>query len=339
MRIVVALGGNALLRRGQPMTAAAQRTNVRVAAKALADLARDHQIVVAHGNGPQVGLLALQGAAYDPEAPWPLDVLGAETEGMIGYLIEQELMNALPAGARCATLLSRVEVDPLDPAFQHPSKPIGPIYSAVEAAQAERDHGWAMTTEATGGMRRVVASPAPLRILGLDAVKALLDAGHCVICAGGGGIPVMRNADGEMEGVEAVIDKDRTAAMLALGLEADALLLLTDVAAVMRNFGEADQSAIGATTPAALDDLALAPGSMGPKVAAAAAFVRASGKRAGIGKLADAWAILEGSAGTMVSPDAASPAGRATPRDGAASSPVAEPSMATWTDDGGAPAA
>lgn len=339
MRVVVALGGNALLRRGQPMTATAQRTNVRVAAEALADLAREHQIVVAHGNGPQVGLLALQGAAYDPGAPWPLDVLGAETEGMIGYLIEQELMNALPKGARCATLLSRVEVDPLDPAFRSPSKPIGPVYSAAEAAQAESDHGWDMVEEASGGLRRIVASPAPLRIIGLDAVKALLDADHCVICAGGGGIPVMRNALGEMEGVEAVIDKDRTSAMLALGLEADALLLLTDVAAVMRDFGGPDQSPIAATTPAMLDELDLAPGSMGPKVAAASAFVRASGNRAGIGRLADARAILEGCAGTMVSPDAAAPAGRATPRDGAASSPGAEQSLAAWANDGGAPAA
>ncbi|MET4130503.1 carbamate kinase [Roseovarius sp. MBR-6] len=303
MRIVVALGGNALLRRGEPMTAEAQHTNVRVAALALADLAQDHQIIVAHGNGPQVGLMALHAAKFAPGNPWPLDILGAETEGMIGYLIEQELMNALPKGARCATLLSRVEVDPMDPAFQNPTKPIGPVYSAAEAAQANDDHGWAMVTEASGGLRRAVPSPAPLRILGLDAIKVLLDADHCVICAGGGGIPVMRNAKGEMEGVEAVIDKDRTSALLALGLEADALLLLTDVAAVLRNFGREDQSAIGVTTPAALEDLELEPGSMGPKVSAAVAFVRASGKRAGIGKLEDARAILEGRRGTRISPE------------------------------------
>ena len=305
MRVVVALGGNALLQRGQPMTAGAQHANVRIAAKALADLARDHQIVVAHGNGPQVGLLALQGAAHDPAKPWPLDVLGAETEGMIGYLIEQELMNALPEGARCATLLSRVEVDPQDPAFDAPSKPIGPVYSAKAGAQAAREHGWTMVTEATGGVRRVVPSPRPQRILGLEAIKVLLDSGHCVICAGGGGIPVARNASGQMEGVEAVIDKDRTTALLALGLEADALLLLTDVAAVFMDFGGPEQRAIGKTTPAALDRLELAPGSMGPKVDAAVAFVRASGKPAGIGQLTDARAILEGRAGTLVQPDPA----------------------------------
>jgi carbamate kinase len=307
MRVVVALGGNALLRRGEPMTAAVQRTNVALAALALADLARDHQIIVAHGNGPQVGLLALQGAAYDPAKPWPLDVLGAETEGMIGYLIEQELMNALPAGSTCATLLSRVEVDPEDPAFKAPSKPIGPVYSADEAAKIAREHGWTMVTEASGDLRRVVPSPLPLRIIGLDAVKVLSDAGHTVICAGGGGIPVMRNADGEMEGVEAVIDKDRTSALLATDLNADALLLLTDVVAVFKDFGGPDESPIGQTTPEALDKLDFAPGSMGPKVAAAADFVRGSGKFAGIGQLSDARAILEGRAGTRIVPGSSEP--------------------------------
>lgn len=336
MRVVVALGGNALLQRGEPMTAKAQHTNVRIAAIALADLARDHQIVVAHGNGPQVGLLALQGAAYDPAKPWPLDVLGAETEGMIGYLIEQELMNALPKGSHCATLLSRVEVDPKDPAFENPTKPIGPVYTATEAAQAERDHGWAMATEMSGGRRRVVPSPLPLRIVGLQAIKVLLDAGQIVICAGGGGIPVVRNADGEMMGVEAVIDKDRTAALLALGLNADALLLLTDVAAVLRHYGSDDQSAIGATTPEALDDLDLAPGSMGPKVGAAVAFVKASRKLAGIGKLTDARAILEGRAGTRVLPDKAK--GRRNSNSGQKTSGFtgADQSVSVWLDDGGA---
>ncbi|MDT8326776.1 MAG: carbamate kinase [Roseovarius sp.] len=307
MRVVVALGGNALLQRSEPMTPSAQRTNVRVAAQALADLARDHQVVVAHGNGPQIGLLALQGAAYDPKTPWPLDVLGAETDGMIGYLIEQELMNALPQGSHCATLLSRVEVDANDPAFEAPSKPIGPTYSALEAAEATQNHGWTMVTEATGGMRRVVPSPLPRRIIGLEAVKLLLDARHTVICAGGGGIPVRRNAQGEMEGIEAVIDKDRTSALLALGLEADALLLLTDVAAVYQDFRGPDQRAIGATTPADIEALDLPPGSMGPKVAAAAVFVRQAGKCAGIGQLGDARAILEGHAGTRLLPESAPP--------------------------------
>lgn len=304
MLVVVALGGNALLHRHESMTAAAQIANVKIAAIALADLARDHQIVIAHGNGPQVGLLALQGAAYDPSKPWPLDILGAETEGMIGYLIEQELMNALPEGSHCATLLSRVEVDPADPAFKTPSKPIGPVYSVEEAAQAKKQHGWALVTEVTGGARRVVPSPLPRSIIGLEAIKVLLGAGHVVICAGGGGIPVVKNAQGEMEGVEAVIDKDRTAALLALHLEAEALLLLTDVAAVFQDYNGPDQRAIGATTADALDGLDLAPGSMGPKVGAASDFARKSGKLAGIGRMSDARAILEGRAGTRLLPDA-----------------------------------
>lgn len=303
MRVVVALGGNALLRRGEPMTAAIQRTNVRISALALADLARDHEIIVAHGNGPQVGLLALHGAAYDPAKPWPLDVLGAETDGMIGYLIEQELMNALPKGSQCATLLSRVEVDPDDPAFAHPSKPIGPVYTADEAAQVTSDHGWSMVREKSGGRRRVVPSPLPLRIIGLDAIKVLLDARHIVICAGGGGIPVMRNATGEMEGVEAVIDKDRTSALLANDLNADALLLLTDVAGVYRDFGGKDQSIIDVITTSEIEKLELPPGSMGPKVAAAVAFVTTSRRLAGIGQLTDARTILDGHAGTRVTPE------------------------------------
>jgi carbamate kinase len=300
MRIVVALGGNALLRRGEPMTAAVQRTNVRIAALALADLARDHQIIVAHGNGPQVGLLALHGAAYDPSKPWPLDVLGAETEGMIGYLIEQELSNTLPKGSDCATLLSRVEVDPNDPAFATPSKPIGPAYSAEEAALVAAEHGWAMVAEAGGDERRVVPSPLPVRIIGLDAIEVLLNAGHTVICAGGGGFPVMRNAGGDMEGVEAVIDKDHKSALLASDIKADALLLLTDVACVFQDFDGPNQSAISETTPDAMDQLNLEPGSMDPKVAAAAGFARDTGKFAGIGQLSDARAILEGEAGTRI---------------------------------------
>ncbi|SFA69262.1 carbamate kinase [Poseidonocella pacifica] len=336
MRVVVALGGNALLQRGQPMTARAQHANVRTAAAALADLARDHQIVVAHGNGPQVGLLALQGAAYDPERPWPLDVLGAETEGMIGYLIEQELMNALPEGSKCATLLSRVEVNPKDPAFKTPTKPIGPVYTKATAAQAARDHGWEMVTEATGGQRRVVPSPLPVRIFGLYAIKLLLDNGHIVICAGGGGIPVVRTINGEMTGVDAVIDKDRTAALLALGLGADALLLLTDVPAVFHHFGREDQSAIRDTNTEALEELNLAAGSMGPKVGAAVAFARASGKLAGIGQLADARAILEGRAGTRILPPIAHTRRNNGTRPRTSGFTGADQSVSVWLDDGGA---
>ena len=300
MRIVVALGGNALLKRGEPMTAAAQHTNVRIAAAALADLARDHQIIVAHGNGPQVGLMALQAASFAPHNPWPLDVLGAETEGMIGYLIEQELMNALPPGTDCATLLTRVEVDPQDPAFTQPTKPIGPVYTAEEGRLIRAEHHWSMVAEGNGGMRRVVPSPLPVTILGLAPIRLLVEAGVCVICAGGGGIPVVRGADGKMDGVEAVIDKDRTSAVLARGLNADALLMLTDVEAVFRDWGGPDQAEIQTISPNELDAMAFAAGSMGPKITAACDFVRAGGTLAGIGRLQDARAILEGRTGTRV---------------------------------------
>jgi len=303
MRIVVALGGNALLKRGEPMTHHAQHTNVRVAALALADLARDHQIIVAHGNGPQVGLMALQAAAYAPGTLWPLDVLGAETEGMIGYLIEQELMNALPPGSNVATLLTRVEVDPLDPAFDQPTKPIGPVYSAQEGKEVGAEHHWSMVSEPTGGLRRVVPSPLPVAILGLEPIRLLVEAGVCVICAGGGGIPVIRNATRQMEGVEAVIDKDRTAGLLAAALHADVLLMLTDVEAVFSDWGTPDQEVITSTTPAALAEMTFVAGSMGPKIGAACAFVQGGGKLAGIGRLQDARAIIEGHAGTRVMAD------------------------------------
>jgi carbamate kinase len=300
MRIVVALGGTALLKRGEPMTAEAQHTNARIAAVALADLARDHQIIVAHGNGPQVGLMALRSAAYAPDNPWPLDILGAETEGMIGYLIEQELMNALPPGTECATLLTRVEVDPADPAFDRPTKPIGPVYDEKQAELASAEHHWSMVKEGTGGLRRVVASPLPIAILGIVPIRMLVEAGVCVICAGGGGIPVVRGTDGKMEGVEAVIDKDRTSALLARDLKADVLLMLTDVKAVFRDWGGPAEEAIGSITPDALDDLTFAEGSMGPKITAACDFVRSGGVMAGIGRLQDARAIVERRAGTQV---------------------------------------
>ena len=327
MRIVVALGGNALLRRGEPMTHLAQCTNVRVAAVALADLARDHQIIVAHGNGPQVGLMALQAAAYAPGTLWPLDVLGAETEGMIGYLIEQELMNAMPPGSQVATLLTRVEVDQQDPAFDQPTKPIGPVYTAEEGKEVGAEHRWSMVSEPTGGLRRVVPSPLPVAILGLEPIRLLVDAGVCVICAGGGGIPVIRNTGGQMEGVEAVIDKDRTAGLLAAAVQADVLLMLTDVEAVFTGWGTADQAAITDTTPDALDAMTFAPGSMGPKISAACAFVLGGGKLAGIGRLADARAIIEGQAGTRVFADAGANPNGIAPKAGAQPTSISAPGI------------
>ncbi|WP_449301246.1 carbamate kinase [Plastorhodobacter daqingensis] len=298
--MVVALGGNALLQRGEPMTPEAQRANVRRAALALADLARDHDIIVAHGNGPQVGLLALQAAAYSSETLWPLDILGAESVGMIGYLVEQELANALPAGARLATLLTQIEVDPDDPAFAHPEKPIGPLYDTAAAHKARTDQGWPMVEERPGQWRRVVPSPLPKRIPQIAALRLLAEAGVTVICAGGGGIPVVRDAAGQLAGIEAVIDKDRAAGLLAEELEAEAFLMLTDVDAVYRDWGTTTQAAIRSAAPGDLNPADFPPGSMAPKVGAACAFAARNGRIAGIGRLEDARAILEGRAGTRI---------------------------------------
>lgn len=304
MRVVVALGGNALLRRGEPLAAEVQRRNVARVAEALAPLAREHALVITHGNGPQVGLLALQGAAYKPDEAYPLDVLDAETEGMIGYLIEQELGNRLGPGRRLASLLTQVEVDPADPAFRRPSKPIGPVYGKAEAAALAERRGWRVAADGAG-YRRVVASPRPKRILELGVIALLVAQGVVVICAGGGGIPVVRRGDGSLVGVEAVIDKDRASALLAEGLHAEALLMLTDVAAVATDWGTPAARAIRRAAPEALAALPFAPGSMGPKVEAACAHVERTGGTAGIGRLEDAAAILRGEAGTTVSRDGA----------------------------------
>lgn len=301
MLLVVALGGNALLRRGEPLTAERQRHNVRAAAAALAPLACDYHMVISHGNGPQVGLLALQGAAWRPEESYPLDILDAETEGMIGYLIEQEIANALP-GRCCATLLTQVEVDPRDPAFRHPAKPIGPLYPESEAHRLARERGWRIASDGNG-WRRVVASPWPLRILELPVIELLVEQGVIVVCAGGGGIPVVRRADGSLVGVESVIDKDRASGLLARELKADAFLMLTDVDAVYRDWGTAAAEPIRRATPAGLRRLEFDPGSMGPKVEAACAFVEGTGAVAGIGTLDAAAAILAGEAGTLVTAD------------------------------------
>ncbi len=300
MRIVVALGGSALLRRGEPMTIDNQRHNVRRAAMALADLAAPHQLVVTHGNGPQVGLLALQAQAYTEVAAYPLDVMDAATEGIIGYLIEAELLNEMPPGASCASLLTRVEVDADDPAFLTPSKPIGPGYDRDTMHRLKAEKGWDFVEEATGHWRRVVASPLPRRILPIDIIGRLVDAGVVVICAGGGGIPTVRGSGGRLEGVEAVIDKDYAAGLLAARLDADALLLLTDVAAVYDGWGGPAPRPLGRVTPGDLARRTFAPGSMAPKVTAACEFVLARGGVAGIGALEDAGRILAGEAGTLI---------------------------------------
>lgn len=300
MRIVVALGGNALLRRGEAMTAENQRENVRVAAIQMAKVAPGNQLVIAHGNGPQVGLLSLQGAAHDPSNPYPLDVLGAETEGMIGYMIEQEMGNLLPFEVPFATLLTQVEVDAADPAFQKPTKPIGPVYSKEDAERLAKERGWTIAPDGDK-FRQVVASPRPKRIFEIRPVKWLLEKGTIVICAGGGGIPTMYGADKKLQGVEAVIDKDLCSSLLAQELEADLLVIATDVNAVYVDWGKPTQKSIARAHPDALEAMNFAAGSMGPKVLAACEFARATGKTAAIGALADIEAIVKGVGGTQVS--------------------------------------
>jgi carbamate kinase len=255
-------------------------------------------VIVTHGNGPQVGLLALQAAAFDAESPWPLDLLGAESEGMIGYLIERALIGRLP-GRPVATLLTQVEVAAADPAFGRPTKPIGPVYDAVAKTRVEATRGWPMAPDGKG-WRRVVPSPEPVRILEIATLRHLVAEGVIVICGGGGGIPVVVDARGAVHGVEAVIDKDRTASLLAQDIGADALLLLTDVDAVYEGWGTEARRPLGGTTVEELAALELEPGSMGPKVEAASAFVSATGGFAGIGQLSDAGAILAGRAGTRL---------------------------------------
>jgi carbamate kinase len=298
--LVVAVGGNALLRRDEPLEAAVQQANVVRAITSIAKLADSYDLVLTHGNGPQVGLLALQAAAYPQVKPYPLDVLGAETEGMIGYLLERSLRNALP-GRQTATLLTQVAVDASDPAFAHPTKPIGPTYAKQDADRIAAELGWFVAQDGHG-YRRVVASPEPHTILELATIRLLVDAGVLVICGGGGGIPVTSDEHGVLSGVEAVIDKDLSAAALAAQLGADFFLLLTDVPAVERDWGTAAAHALTETTPDELRLLHFENGSMGPKVEAACRFVDATGRIAAIGALDQAIAIVAGRAGTRVVP-------------------------------------
>jgi carbamate kinase len=299
MRVVAALGGNALLRREERADADVQRRNVARAVSSLASIAREHELVVTHGNGPQVGLLALQAETYSDVRPYPLDVLGAESEGMIGYLLDQGLINELP-DRRVATLLTQVVVDPGDPAFQHPSKPIGPVYPREEAERLATERGFAIAPDGKD-WRRVVPSPEPLRIIEIESIRILLDAGVIVICVGGGGVPVVEAPGGALVGVEAVIDKDLAAALLARRLGADVLLLLTDVQNVEIDWGTAAARPLRAADAEEIRGLGLAAGSMGPKAEAAARFADGGG-RAVIAAMEQASAALHGEAGTLISP-------------------------------------
>jgi carbamate kinase len=301
MRVVVALGGNALLKRGEPMTADAQRSNARSAAPALAAIAAEHSLVLSHGNGPQVGLLALQAAAYTESEPFPLDVLGAQSEGMIGYVLEQELGNVMPEEAALATLLTMIEVAPDDPAFQDPTKFVGPVYPREQAEALGNAKGWVFKQDGDF-WRRVVPSPEPRRIFEIRPIRTLLDGGVVVICAGGGGVPTMflPGAERSLVGVEAVIDKDLASELLARDVAADLLVMATDVDGVYAEWGTPRQRRLDRVTPVELRAGEYVAGSMGPKVEAAARFVERTGKRAAIGSLDHIQQIVAGDAGTQV---------------------------------------
>lgn len=300
MRVVVGLGGNTLLKRGEPLTGQVQDANMTRAAAALAEVARSHDLIVTHGNGPQVGLLALQDENMPDLGNFSLDVLGAETTGMIGYPLAQKLRNELP-GRQIANILTQIEVDPRDPAFGEPTKFIGPVYTEEEARQLAKGRGWTVARDGDG-FRRVVPSPRPVRILEMDTLRLLVDAGVLVICAGGGGIPVVFDALGMAHGVEAIIDKDHSARLIAQEVGADALLLLTDVDAVQADWGTPEARPLHRVTPEEMDAYDFPEGSMGPKVAAAVEFVRSTGGRAGIGRLEDAAEVFLDRAGTRIEP-------------------------------------
>ena len=300
MRIVIALGGNALLRRGEPLTFENQRQNIKIACEQIAKVWPNNELVIAHGNGPQVGLLALQGAAYTEVPTYPLDVLGAESVGMIGYMIQQELGNLVPFDVPLATILSQVEVDKNDPAFKNPTKPIGPVYSKEEAERLAKEKNWSIAQDGDK-YRRVVPSPLPKRIFEIRPVKWLLERGSIVICAGGGGIPTYYDEQHNRHGVEAVIDKDLCSALLAENLDADLFIIATDVSAAFIDWGKDTQKAIASAHPDAIKEIGFASGSMGPKVQAAINFARYSGKDAVIGSLSDIVDIVKGKAGTRIS--------------------------------------
>ncbi|MBU2931152.1 carbamate kinase [Vibrio cyclitrophicus] len=295
--VVVALGGNALLRRGEPLEADVQRRNIETAVKTISEIAKVYNVVLVHGNGPQVGLLALQGLEYKKVNPYPLDVLGSETQGMIGYMLMQEFKNYLP-NRNISCMLTQMTVDPNDPAFADPTKPIGPIYEEAEARELAEKFHWIVKPDGQH-FRRVVPSPRPTGIVEHEAITQLIDAGHLVICTGGGGIPVKKE-NGKLVGVEAVIDKDMSAAFLAKQLDADALLILTDADAVYLDWGKPTQHALRSTTPSELAKFKFDAGSMGPKIEASCEFIKQGGKVVGIGALEDGLQILQGQAGTNI---------------------------------------
>ena len=301
MRIVIALGGNALLKRGEPMHYEVQQANVRMACQQIAKVLPGNELIITHGNGPQVGLIALQQNAYTDVPMYPLDAIGAESVGMIGYMIARELTNVVPRSITVTNVLTQTEIDPNDPAFKQPTKPIGPIYTKEEAERLSQTNGWTMASD-NDKFRRVVASPDPQRILGLSALKTLIENGHLVVCCGGGGVPVYFDQKGQLIGAEAVIDKDLASSLLAISVNADLFVIATDVDGVYTDWGKPSQSLIRQIDAISLRKLTFARGSMAPKVEATCRFVEKTGKAAIIGALDQIEKIVDGKSGTLVHP-------------------------------------
>lgn len=299
MRIVIALGGNALLKRGEPMHYEVQRANVRMACQQIAKVLPGNELIITHGNGPQVGLIALQQNAYTDVPMYPLDAIGAESVGMIGYMIARELTNVVPRSITVTNVLTQTEIDPNDPAFKQPTKPIGPIYTKEEAERLSQTNGWTMASD-NDKFRRVVASPNPQRILGLSALKTLIENGHLVVCCGGGGVPVYFDQKGQLIGAEAVIDKDLASSLLAISVNADLFVIATDVDGVYTDWGKPSQSLIRQIDATSLRRMAFAQGSMGPKVEAACRFVEQTERTAVIGALDQIEKIINGEKGTQI---------------------------------------
>lgn len=300
MRILIALGGNALLKRGQAMAYQTELSNVRKASQQILSLYRDNELIITHGNGPQVGLIALQQEAFKDTVPaYPLDAMGAQSIGLIGYMIQKELTAILGPDSKIVSVLTQTEVDKDDPAFSHPTKPVGPVYEKQTADRLMQEHGWTMAKD-NEHYRRVVASPDPKRILGLSALQTLIDSGHLIICCGGGGIPVYFKNSGELVGAEAVIDKDLASSLLAASLKADLFIIATDVKGIFLNWEQSNQKLIRQTSPAFLRQQKFATGSMGPKVEAACRFVEKTGRTAVVGSLEEIEDLAVGLAGTRI---------------------------------------
>tara|TARA_Y100001960_G_C14784189_1_gene890250 strand:- start:35237 stop:36163 length:927 start_codon:yes stop_codon:yes gene_type:complete len=298
MNILIALGGNALLQRGEPLEAETQRINIKKVAEVVNKISEEHNVIITHGNGPQVGLLALQNLNYKETKPYPLDVLGAESSGMIGYMLIQELSNELGIyDQSVVNVITRTLVDKNDPAFNNPTKFIGPVYNKQESEEMKSKYGWEIKADGEY-YRRVVPSPKPKKIIETNVIKELLEKKHIVVCGGGGGVPTIIENE-KYKGVEAVIDKDLTSSLLAQELGVDAFIILTDVSCVYENYKQEDQKMIKHFPIFEFDENSYPDGSMLPKIKAAVDFSINNEGFSSIGKLEELEDIINKKSGTI----------------------------------------